>query len=542
MDRIPGIAPVLAVALLGATVACAGPADPAAGTPELRAALFDTIMARTARRTAFSQPKQHALGFEPLSAMWSLRDDVVVADSEEKLFYALARLSHARRDRHLDVALVPGGLSLPDSTGIDVWGGPAAPEPRQAPIRVFPDYGVDGPAYFVGDVADDEALAEGPEPGWAVLSVNGMAIAEYEATLREWTRHSSLTGLRWKIAEALTMQTAALPPELRAEALRLDVEAPDGTRRSVTLPYREAATLRWEGRSEPRYPGMQVVRSTPTYDLLYPDDGRPLVGLIWYGFRETLVADVDTLVAIAEREGWLDHALLVDVTRSRGGSLGAYAIQHMTPRAFKTTFGTVRVSDIIEPFVEAKRADFAARDINDGGVPEVVDDGEWLMAWLEEDLMAALARGDSVTAPVPFKLAHAPRDSDGVLPPSAVHFRGPLVVVSGPKGGSHLDQFNSIIVDNALGHVIGMTAGGYSNTWEWEEVLTFPGTDTPVVGFMWNIGHTVRPNGEVLEGNPAAVDEWVPLTAENTSVYYELLFERVLAHLSDLGHPAGQRR
>ena len=121
--------------------------------------------------------------------------------------------------------------------------------------------------------------------------------------------------------------------------------------------------------------------------------------------------------------------------------------------------------------------------------------------------------------------------ADGVLEPAPIHFRGPFGVISGPSGGSHLDQFVSIVVDNDLGPVVGMPPGGYSNTWEWEEILTFPGTDQPVVGFMYSIGHTIRPNGEVLEGNPAALDEWVPLTAENVGTYYPMLLERVRAHM-----------
>jgi hypothetical protein len=525
--------------LLVALAACTDAPVGRAGTQEQRGALFDTILTATARRTAFSAIKQEALDYDPLAEMSALRDEVVRADTEEALFYALARLSHSRRDRHLDVALVPGGLTLSDSAGIDVWGGGSPPEPRHAPIRVFPDYGEDGPAYFVGDIADDESVPDDLAPGSRVLSVNGLAVAEYEEALRRWTRHSSLIGLRWKIAEALPSRTATLPAELRADSLRLEIRSPDGETGQVTLPYRESETLRWQNLSEPRYRGMRVELSTPTYDLLLPDDDRPLVGLIWYGFRETMVADVDTLMAFAATEGLLDYALMVDVTRSRGGSLGPYAIQRMTPRPFTTTFGTLRLSDVIEPFVENKRADFAARNINDGGVPETVDDGRWLLDWLEEDVLAALARGDSVTAPVPFKLAHAPKDSDGVLPPAPVHFNGPLVIVSGPKGGSHLDQFNAIVVDNGLGFVVGMTAGGYSNTWEWEEILTFPGTDQPVVGFMWDIGHTIRPNGEVLEGNPAAVDAWVPLTADNTLEYYDVLYEQVLGYLASIEHPVG---
>jgi hypothetical protein len=227
----------------------------------------------------------------------------------------------------------------------------------------------------------------------------------------------------------------------------------------------------------------------------------------------------------------LDHAMIMDVTRSRGGSLGAYAMQRVQPRPFKTTFGNLRISDVIEPFVEDKRADFAARDINDGGVPETIDDGGWLMAWLEDDVLEALARGDEYTNDVPFKLAHAPRESDGILQPASVHFRGPIGIISGPSGGSHLDQFVSIIVDNDLGPVVGMPPGGYSNTWEWEEILTLGDTGQPVVGFMWNVGHTIRPNGEIAEGNPVEVDEWMPLTADNVETYYADMLERVLKRI-----------
>ncbi len=46
-------------------------------------------------------------------------------------------------------------------------------------------------------------------------------------------------------------------------------------------------------------------------------------------------------------------------------------------------------------------------------------------------------------------------------------------------------------------------------------MLTFPGTDQPVVQFAWNIGHTITPNGEIAEGNPAEIDETIPLTPEN---------------------------
>ena len=38
------------------------------------------------------------------------------------------------------------------------------------------------------------------------------------------------------------------------------------------------------------------------------------------------------------------------------------------------------------------------------------------------------------------------------------------------------------------------------------------------------------PNGEILEGNPVQVDEWIPLTPENVESYYVTLLDRALAH------------
>lgn len=521
--------PLVAAAVLF-LAGCGEPPTDRVGTPELRAALFDTILARTERREAFSPVKQERLGYEPLREMRRVRQRVVSAESETDLYYALAELSHTRRDRHLDLYLVPGGLEPGDVSGLDVWGGEAAPI-RQAPVRVFPDYSAPDAGYFVGDVATDD----GPEIGSRIVSVGGASVGDWQASRTPFMRHSTEIGLRWKLAEAMAQATAAFPPELRAESLTLGVETDDGSTETFTLPYLDQSGLTWTGSGDPGYPGLSLELRTPTYDLLLPDDGRRFVLLIWRGFRETMVADVDALIELAEERGLLDHDMIMDVTRSRGGSLGAYAMQRLQPRAFRTTFGNLRISDVIEPFVEDKRRDFAARDINDGGVPETIDDGTWLMDWLEDDVLGAVARGDAYSNDVPFKLAHASRDSDGLLQPADRHFRGRIGIISGPTGGSHLDQFVSIIVDNGLGPVVGMPPGGYSNTWEWEEILTLPGTDQPLVGFMYSIGHSIRPNGEIMEGNPAPVDEWIPLTAENVETYYPLLLERVLAQLEGTG-------
>ncbi|MFW9835822.1 MAG: hypothetical protein ACFFEK_17600, partial [Candidatus Thorarchaeota archaeon] len=410
-----------------------------------------------------------------------------------------------------------------------------------APVRILPDYGPGEGTYFVADVALGVALLEGEvAAGDRIASVNGMPMAEFEARAMPYIRHSTLAGFRWKLAEAMTLNTAVLPPDLRGETLELGVMGEDGSISRVSLPYVRPEDLVWPGWSEPFYPGFTESWSTPSFDLYLPDDRRPLVLLQWHGFEASLVDDVDRLMDDAQAEDLLYRGVIVDATRSGGGSLGPYALQRLQPLPFKTTFGTLRISDVIEPFVERKREEFQAQRVQDSGGPETIDDGTWLMDWLEDEVMDALAEGKEVTDPVPFKLAHAPKDSDGILRPAPLHFTGPLVVFSGPHGGSHLDQFVAIVADNQLGAIIGMPPGGYSNTWEWEEVLTYPGTDQPVVGFMWSIGHTIRPNGEILEGNPASVTHPIPLTRENASRYYELLMEAAFRYLASVGFEVGE--
>jgi len=70
-----------------------------------------------------------------------------------------------------------------------------------------------------------------------------------------------------------------------------------------------------------------------------------------------------------------------------------------------------------------------------------------------------------------------------------------------------------------------------SSDLEWTETITLPGTEQPLISFMWSIGHTIRPNGEIQEGNPAPIDDYIPLTAENFSDYPQILMARSFEYL-----------
>lgn len=507
-----------------APVAPASSVAPELGTAEQRARLFAEIWQKTARREAFSPVKNERLALDVEAAMRAFEPELLAADSDVELFYALVKISNARKDRHLRVRPAPGGLVVPG------YG-----DRLEAPLRFAAEFGAAERAVFVADL-DATFFARGavsrvPERGDRVVAINGRALAEYARAVEPYYPYSTVDNFWWHFADQLHVRSGQLPPSTFRDPVTYALVAADGARYEVALPYLPPDEVAWTGRAGPRYPDMELAYTTETYELYRHTRGREVVLLRWLGFKDNLVADVDRLMAYAAQERLLGHALIVDATDSRGGARGVYALQRMTGRPFTTTGGDLRLSDVVEPFVAEKRAEVAAGGALDGGSPESDDGGARLLAWLEGAVMQALQAGREYSDVVPFKLAHLPADSDRVAQPAQVHFSGPLVCFFGPRGGSHLDQFAAMVIDNDLGHAIGMPTGGYSNTWEWSEVLTMPGSGRPLVEFMWSIGHTIRPNGEILEGNPAEPHERVPPTAENYGQYHALLLERAYAHL-----------
>ena len=494
-------------------------AQAAIGTAEERGALVDHILELTRQREAWSPVKEATMAYDPRAAMEAARADVVRASTEEELYFALVKLSNARRDSHLSVTVVPGGIQPPERLE---W---------RAPINVLADFSdIDSPSFFLSGI-DHAAVADTRiETGDLIVAINGRPIPDYVRTFREWTRYSSVHGLYWNLARDIPIRSPAVAPWLYEERLNLELEKETGVRYSVSLPYFLPDAVEIVNAEAVPYPGFTTVLERFDFNVLRPDDGRPIVLLQWLDFEDELIQDVIDLMEYAEDEGILDHMLVIDVTESSGGSRGAYAIQRLVDRPFKTTFGNIRISDAAERSITRW-----AREEDDPDAPDIFglnESGSWLHDWARTDAMEAVRRGDDFTAATPFKLAHLPKDSDGILQPAPVHFSGPIAIIGGPRGGSHLDQFMSMFADNDLAFTIGMPTGGYSNTWEAEEVVNFPGTDRPVVRFMWNIGHTIRPNGEILEGNAVDPEVYVPLTRDNFRTYHRDLLDAALKRLA----------
>ena len=475
--------------------------------------LFEEIISKTQRREAFSLVKESTLGFSAIEEMEALRSEFVSSRDEADLYYALIKLSNARRDRHLRVSPVEGGLHVPEQQ-----------ECVSAPIDVLPDVSdIDNPKFFVSAVFEALTL---PEAGDLVVSVNGLSIDEYIDEFSYWIRHSTLRGLYWRMAGEMTKKVPNVPPSLYSERLVLSLQGSDGQIYDVSLPYsRNCYRL---DLAAPDHDFENVMERENFKVLL--DRSQRLILLDWRDFEYSLIQDVADLIEYAQEEQILDYDMVIDVTYSGGGSRGAYAIQRLVDQRFRTTFGNVRLSDLGIDLIEA-----FAGDEPDYGAPDI--DGlnlsrSWLIDWARTDAMDAINRGDEYTPAVPFKLAHLPKDSDGFLSPAATHFSGNVAIINGRSwGGSHLDQFVAMFVDNNLAVFLGVPTGGYSNTWEGEEVLRYPDSGLPLVEFQWSIGHTIRPNGEVLEGYPAQPDQLIPVTQDNFQEYHQMLLDAAIAAL-----------
>ena len=517
------------VAVLLAVLGTSCSAEPPDSTEEDRRALVDYLIEKTLEREAFSPVKNERLNLNVESAMRAYEDEIVAAKSDEELFYAIAKLSNARHDRHLSVWPVEGGIAAPENYP-NV--GPDAPV---APIRVDIDYSEsDDLVLFVSDTAAGNSELGGVQAGDRILAVNGVGVKERYEQTRPYYRYSTEHGYRKKFSQGFNSRTGLLPPQMYGENLELRLERTDGEIFEASLPYIDEETIEWARDSADRYPGFELLVDRGAFDVYLSTAGKEVLILDWHRFNEFLVEDIDWLLDYASENGLLDHDIVWDGTRSGGGSLGAYAIQRLSPEPFKTTFGNLRISDVIPAFIAERVDRFEAKEaMLDSGTPETIDDGTWLIDWLTNDVQKAYDAGQEYTNNVPFKLAHAPKHSDGVLHPAETHFRGSMVCLMGPNGGSHLDQFYEIVTDNGLCKTIGMTTGGYSNTWEWEAEVVYPTTGEPAIGFMWNIGHTISPAGKIVEGDPAEIGEFIPLTRENFGTYDNLLLERALSILGE---------
>ena len=475
---------------------------PQIGTPEQRVELFQELVAKIETREPHLPLKEQRFGFEIAPALLDVEDDFYYADTPRALWYALARLAGTRRDRRLHVRGMREGLVPPASLG-------------DAPVRLAPDFtNPDEPRFFVVRVAELGIEREAGEvlPGDVLLEVQGQDPAEHMALAAPYLPHSTPEALWWAYAEELG-NPRRLPSDLRGAIAHFRFKGRGRPSVEVQQAWGLGQRERWDAWNRRQLTGYIVDLERPSFRLYRPKrEERRTLYLEWRRFRwGELERDVPALIAHAQERGWLEWDLILDITETATGSDAWYVLRHLTPKPFRVTSDDLRISD-------ASLA-LAAQSAGATHAP--------LARWMREEVPRASEDGLEYAPPIPFR-ARPPLDEDGLLQPAKVHFSGRLVALFGPRSYGASDRLAAMIVDNELGHSIGMAMGGASHSWSWAEPLILPGSGRRLLEFSWSLGRTLRPNGEALEGNPAVPAQLVPLTADNYNGYRGVLVRRAL--------------
>lgn len=491
--------------------------------PVFNETVFTYLTQSIRAREAFSPIKNARLNINLEASFVAEKQHMVQAKNRVELFYSIVRLSNLRKDHHLKVqpSFTDEDLRIADPHGYY--------NDRLAPVKFQADYETE--TFFVGDVAANYPTPDGavnPEPGDALVQVNGMDIKNYFTSVEPYINYSSRPDLLKSFTRTLGKRIIQIPHVFYRDSLHLVLQKASGKRYPLTMPYVDKNDVKWED-AEP-YAGYTPVMKLQNFKVLMPQARQDHLLIQWLDFESDLFTDVDSLMNYAARHGLLNKNIILDFTQNGGGSKGIYALRRLTPKPFRSMYGDLRISDITEAFMlqaldrvkyEAEREKSVAPEYNPGS---------YLPAWFSEVVQKDIENKKEYTKPVPFKLQFQAHNADERIRPAPQHFTGKLIAFIGPNGGSHVDQIAATIVDNKLGHAIGMPCGGYSNSWEWKETIK-DNADEPVCTFMWSIGHSFRANGEILEGNPARPHDFVPFTRSNFKNYNQILLQTALERL-----------
>ncbi len=505
------------------------------GTEEDREALFYHLVELTMERDAFASltehpvHREHPAGIDVVAEMEEHKDDLIEADNAKDMWLALWKMSNIRKDRHLRVYETDNGLEVPEELQQDL----------RAPIRFRTDYSdPDERFLFVRDLGVDieEHVDEVPEPGDRLMSINGTDATEYIESYRIWHHASMEDPYWWEVAGEITRTRDRVPHskfyDEDMEVLALGLQRQDGTTYEIELPYFERGSIEWQGIDEREYPGFSNVPELEgeynAFRNFYVSDDPdvPVVILDWARFDRDLLEGMETLMDYAEENNLLDHHVIVDATRAGGGSNGAFVLARLQSEKFRTTGHNMMVSDLSESWIRNRLERWQDNPPEHRPGQNPVYEKEWA----ESEAIPAFENDNYYTRTVPFKGVQ-PVWGDRFINPADRHFTGGLTVWLNPQGGSHLDQFASQVVDNNIGHLMGMPTGGFSNSWQTSETLRFPTNDKPIVDYQWSMGHSIRPNDEILQYNPAQPHEYVPVTRDNYFDYHPMMLERTLERI-----------
>ena len=251
-----------------------------------REALFEYLLNSNLSRDAASPIKYKTLGFNVTEAMLKEKEAFLNAETDADLFYALVRLSNARKDRHLTVKPVEGGIWLDQYWGERLY---EQPPIQEAPIKFAMDYKSE--VVFVGDVSVE--LERAVDIGDVLVGVNDLPFEEYVEMLEPYVRYSTIHGYKCKIAERMNQWNYQTPPSFYTiddsgkRGIKYTLQrtaASKDTIYDITLPFQPRHEIQWVTNGQTSIRNFALTREYPCFTI-YNHIDKPVVLLEWHRFR-----------------------------------------------------------------------------------------------------------------------------------------------------------------------------------------------------------------------------------------------------------------
>lgn len=525
---------------------------------EDRDAYFDELVTAIEGVQVISTKGLARLGLSWPEALAPARARFRSARSAADVYYALLALQRSFHDAHSRFELAPGEVAPPATPAVSL------PFTLRAEL---PASGA-GPTEYVV-VAVEPAASVAIPVGSRLVAVDGRAPAELERELVTWLQGSSPDALRESVARWLVRRhPAELPSPAPGATVQLRFLAPkDGSSYERPLAWREAKA---GGASDPCLAGLgafyppsdEYAARKPEHIGLnlcvYPGGDAKTRVVRWFGFLYEY-ADVSggdpamqglpalrsrlkhTSFTIPEHElpflpgeqppgGRIDAIALSSIELDRlFAALGAAGVSRMLVDVRENGGGNFDPS-WISPYTAAPFKQLATEVHFRPGLrarPELLAQAEGgpqvalAMAYL-------LAHPSAEKSPLyPFICRSQSCSPDEIVVPGAPQpFPAALVVLAGPGCVSSCDNYVSLLRDNGLAKLAGLSPRGADSPVRLP--LAFALKNGQGFRYVLTVAVNLRPGSEVLEGNPPAPDFPVPPTAANRGTYLEAVLSSIL--------------